>query len=71
MDWYVTGLYKQVNNTLKVSVAVKTIYTQEKGPSIERLFIKEAQSMAQLDHKHIIKLFGIVLGHQLMLVSNY
>ncbi len=33
-------------------------------------FIKEANSMTTLHHKHIIQLFGIVLSTPLMLVTR-
>ena len=50
---------------LQIPVAVKTI----RGSSVEAMFLKEADSMMRLHHPHIIRLYGIVLGSPLMLVS--
>ena len=54
---------------IQKKVAVKRVYEVD-GPSVETMFIKEVQSMVQLDHTHIIKLFGISLGTPLMMVGN-
>jgi activated CDC42 kinase 1 len=53
-----------------VIVAAKTIYRKDKGPSIEEMFLKEVQSMFELNHDHIIKLYGMVLGNPLILVEE-
>ena len=50
---------------VQVAVAVKTLYGQTE---VQEQFIKEANSMCSLNHKHIIQLYGIVLSHPLMLV---
>ena len=55
----------------QIPVAVKTIFNHRKGPSVETMFLKEAESMMRLHHPHIIKLHGIVLGSPLMLVCVY
>ena len=47
-------------------MAVKTLYGRQE---VQGQFIKEANSMCSLNHKHIIQLYGIVLSHPLMLVG--
>lgn len=53
---------------VQVAVAVKTLYGRQE---VQSLFIKEANSMTSLNHKHIIQLYGIVLSQPLMLVSQW
>ena len=48
-------------------MAVKTLYSKKE---VLDHFIKETNSMASLNHKHIIQLYGIVLSQPLMLVSG-
>ena len=48
-------------------MAVKTLYGRQE---VQGQFIKEANSMCSLNHKHIIQLYGIVLSHPLMLVGE-
>ena len=45
---------------------MKTLYVRQEVDQ----FIKEANSMATLHHKHIIQLFGVVLAQPLMLVRT-
>ena len=52
---------------MQVAVAVKTLYGKQE---VQGQFIKEANSMCSLNHKHIIQLYGIVLSHPLMLVGE-
>lgn len=52
---------------VQVAVAVKTLYGRQE---VQGQFIKEANSMCSLNHRHIIQLYGIVLSHPLMLVST-
>ena len=47
-------------------MAIKTLVGKQE---VQNLFIKEANSMASLNHKHIIQLYGIVLSQPLMLVG--
>ncbi len=37
--------------------------------SLQSQFMKEAESMIQLNHQHIIKLYGISIGTPLMIVG--
>lgn len=48
-------------------MAIKTLYGKQE---IQEQFIKEANSMTTLNHKHIIQLYGIVLSQPLMLVGR-
>ena len=43
---------------------MKTLYVRQDAEQ----FIKEANSMTTLHHRHIIQLFGVVLAQPLMLV---
>ncbi|XP_048581011.1 uncharacterized protein LOC5520002 isoform X2 [Nematostella vectensis] len=56
----------------KVDVAVKCLKFSADAAFIQMQtdFIKEANSMALLDHPHIIRLFGIVLSTPMMLVTE-
>ena len=47
-------------------MAIKTLYSRQ---AVQDQFIKEANSMASLNHHHIIQLYGVVLDQPLMLVS--
>lgn len=58
--------YTTVCLCVQVAVAVKTLYSKHE---VQDHFIKEANSMASLNHHHIIQLYGIVLSHPFMLVS--
>ena len=51
---------------VQVAVAIKTLY----GKHEVQNFIKEANSMASLNHKHIIQLYGIVFSQSFMLVGR-
>ena len=51
-------------------MAVKSL-SKEKMQSSSSDFLKEAANMQQVDHEHIVRLYGVVLSNDnMMLVSN-
>lgn len=60
------GTYKMNDET--IPVAVKTLKADMNIPNSQSEIMKEAEIMASLDHKHIVRLIGICEGTEMMLV---
>ncbi len=64
-------VYLALDQTLNREVAIKVLHAHLMGePSFARKFLKEARTMAMLDHKNIIKIFTVEeseQGHSLIM----
>nr|CAD13249.1 tyrosine kinase [Schistosoma mansoni] len=63
----VKGLYRTPSGQ-EVPVAVKTLKPNQIANSGEREILAEARTMAQLKHRHIVRLIGVCKEEQFMLV---
>ena len=63
--WYIINM----NYFLQVQVAIKCLSKEKLNQGVAE-FLKEASNMHSLDHDHIVRLYGVVLeADALMLVS--
>lgn len=53
-----------------IPVAVKILKADTLSPHVFEEFFKEVQSMHLLDHPNLIRLFGVVLSHPMMMVTE-
>jgi serine/threonine protein kinase len=63
------GLWKRQEDDMEIPVAVKSLDGNQRGVH-QDAFIKEANVMHQINHKNIIRLYGIVLSTPFKLVTE-
>ncbi len=69
IDWFVSYHGNPVLSCLQVQVAIKCL-AKDKMHTAMVDFLKEASIMHTIDHDHIVRLYGVVLeSDALMLVS--